>query len=248
MEIQSFMASQYGVQDTSEVKRTSSMTLNEFQANFHPNSRENIDTTVLDEVTKKISTMSYEEVKKYKPQIDEYFKQIGFTNDAPLSNLTFLDYTWIQTIGLTKDESFNKALFDGVKKLEGTDAELYMSNMIHNMEYSLGIKKYPAGVITLEEAGGNTPFLSRNGAKQTDTANFFDKVLEGYRYWASLYDGIEEQTQRIIGQVKDLQEGYKKNLAQNQSILEQFMKNNKPNPFVSSYILVIFNISLGFPI
>ena len=248
MEIQSFMASQYGVQDTSEVKRTSSMTLNEFQANFHPNSRENIDTTVLDEVTKKISTMSYEEVKKYKPQIDEYFKQIGFTNDSPLSNLTFLDYTWIQTIGLTNDESFNKALFDGVKKLEGTDAELYMSNMIHNMEYSLGIKKYPAGVITLEEAGGNTPFLSRNGAKQTDTANFFDKVLEGYRYWASLYDGIEEQTQRIIGQVKDLQEGYKKNLAQNQSILEQFMKNNKPNPFVSSYILVIFNISLGFPI
>ncbi len=248
MEIQSFMASQYGVQDTSEVKRTSSMTLNEFQANFHPNSRENIDTTVLDEVTKKISTMSYEEVKKYKPQIDEYFKQIGFTNDSPLSNLTFLDFTWIQTIDLTKDESFNKALFDGVKKLEGTDAELYMSNMIHNMEYSLGIKKYPAGVITLEEAGGNTPFLSRNGAKQTDTANFFDKVLEGYRYWASLYDGIEEQTQRIIGQVKDLQEGYKKNLAQNQSILEQFMKNNKPNPFVSSYILVIFNISLGFPI
>ncbi len=248
MEIQSFMASQYGVQDTSEVKRTSSMTLNEFQANFHPNSRENIDTTVLDEVTKKISTMSYEEVKKYKPQIDEYFKQTGFTDDSPLSNLTFLDFTWIQTIGLTNDESFNKALFDGVKKLEGTDAELYMSNMIHNMEYSLGIKKYPAGVITLEEAGGNTPFLSRNGAKQTDTANFFDKVLEGYRYWASLYDGIEEQTQRIIGQVKDLQEGYKKNLAQNQSILEQFMKNNKPNPFVSSYILVIFNISLGFPI
>lgn len=248
MEIQSFMASQYGVQDTSEVKRTSSMTLNEFQANFHPNSRENIDTTVLDEVTKKISTMSYEEVKKYKPQIDEYFKQIGFTNDSPLSNLTFLDFTWIQTIGLTNDESFNKALFDGVKKLEGTDAELYMSNMIHNMEYSLGIKKYPAGVITLEEAGGNTPFLSRNGAKQTDTTNFFDKVLEGYRYWASLYDGIEEQTQRIIGQVKDLQEDYKKNLAQNQSILEQFMKNNKPNPFVSSYILVIFNISLGFPI
>ena len=248
MEIQSFMASQYGVQDTSEVKRTSSMTLNEFQANFHPNSRENIDTTVLDEVTKKISTMSYEEVKKYKPQIDEYFKQTGFTDDSPLSNLTFLDFTWIRTIGLTNDESFNKALFDGVKKLEGTDAELYMSNMIHNMEYSLGIKKYPAGVITLEEAGGNTPFLSRNGAKQTDTANFFDKVLEGYRYWASLYDGIEEQTQRIIGQVKDLQEGYKKNLAQNQSILEQFMKNNKPNPFVSSYILVIFNISLGFPI
>ena len=248
MEIQSFMASQYGVQDTSEVKRTSSMTLNEFQANFHPNSRENIDTTVLDEVTKKISTMSYEEVKKYKPQIDEYFKQTGFTDDSPLSNLTFLDFTWIQTIGLTNDESFNKALFDGVKKLEGTDAELYMSNMIHNMEYSLGIKKYPAGVITLEEARGNTPFLSRNGAKQTDTANFFDKVLEGYRYWASLYDGIEEQTQRIIGQVKDLQEGYKKNLAQNQSILEQFMKNNKPNPFVSSYILVIFNISLGFPI
>ena len=248
MEIQSFMASQYGVQDTSEVKRTSSMTLNEFQANFHPNSRENIDTTVLDEVTKKISTMSYEEVKKYKPQIDEYFKQTGFTDDSPLSNLTFLDFTWIQTIDITKDESFNKALFDGVKKLEGTDAELYMSNMIHNMEYSLGIKKYPAGVITLEEAGGNTPFLSRNGAKQTDTANFFDKVLEGYRYWASLYDGIEEQTQRIIGQVKDLQEDYKKNLAQNQSILEQFMKNNKPNPFVSSYILVIFNISLGFPI
>ena len=248
MEIQSFMASQYGVQDTSEVKRTSSMTLNEFQANFHPNSRENIDTTVLDEVTKKISTMSYEEVKKYKPQIDEYFKQTGFTDDSPLSNLTFLDFTWIQTIGLTNDENFNKALFDGVKKLEGTDAELYMANMIHNMEYSLGIKKYPACVITLEEAGGNTPFLSRNGAKQTDTANFFDKVLEGYRYWASLYDGIEEQTQRIIGQVKDLQEGYKKNLAQNQSILEQFMKNNKPNPFVSSYILVIFNISLGFPI
>jgi hypothetical protein len=114
-----------------------------------------------------------------------------------------------------------------------------MANMIHNMEYSLGIKKYPAGVITLEEARGNTPFLSRNGAKQTDTANFFDKVLEGYRYWASLYDGIEEQTQRIIGQVKDLQEDYKKNLAQNQSILEQFMKNNKPNPFVSSGLLEI---------
>ncbi len=248
MEIQSFMASQYGVQDTTEVKRISSMTLNEFQANFHPNSTENIDTTVLDEVNKKISTMSYEEAKQYKPQIDEYLKQTGFTNDSPLSNLTFMDYSWIQTIDLTKDESFNKALFDGVKKLEGTDAELYMSNMIHNMEYSLGIKKYPAGVITLEEARGNTPFLSRNGAKQTDTANFFEKVLEGYRYWASLYDGIEEQTQRIIGQVKDLQEDYKKNLAQNQSILEQFMKNNKPNPFVSSYILVIFNISLGFPI
>ena len=46
----------------------------------------------------------------------------------------------------------------------------------------------------------------------------------------SLYDGIEEQTQRIINQVKDLKEDYKKNLAQNQSILGQFMKNNKPNP------------------
>ena len=103
MEIQSFMANQYGVQETSEVKRTSSMTLNEFQANFHPNSIENIDTTVLDEVNKKISTMTYEEAKQYKPQIDEYLKQTGFTNDAPLSNLTFLDYTWIQTIGLTKD-------------------------------------------------------------------------------------------------------------------------------------------------
>ena len=247
MEIQSFMASQYGVQDTSEVKRTRSMTLNEFQANFHPNSRENIDTTVLDEVTKKISTMSYEEAKQYKPQIDEYLKQIGITDDAPLSNYDLIT-PWIKSIGLTNDESFNKALFDGVKKLEGTDAELYMANMIHNMEYSLGIKKYPAGVITLEEARGNTPFLSRNGAKQMDTANFFDKVLEGYEYWKRLYDGIEEQTQRIINQVKDLKEDYKKNLAENQSILGQFMKNNKPNPFVSSYILVIFNISLGFPI
>ena len=230
MEIQSFMASQYGVQDTTEVKRISSMTLNEFQANFHPNSTANIDTTVLDEVNKKISTMTYEEAKQYKPQIDEYLKQVGFTDDAPLSNLTFSDYSWIQTIDLTKDESFNKALFDGVKKLEGTDAELYMANMIHNMEYSLGIKKYPAGVISLEEAQGNTPFLSRNGAKQMDTANFFDTVLEGYKYWKSLYEGIEEQTQRIINQVKDLKEDYKKNLAQNQSILEQFMKNTKPNP------------------
>ena len=230
MEIQSFMANQYGVQETSEVKRISSMTFNEFQANFHPNSTANIDTTVLDEVSKKISTMSYEEAKQYKPQIDEYLKQTGFTDDAPLSNLTFMDFTWIQTIDLTKDESFNKALFDGVKKLEGTDAQLYMSNMIHNMEYSLGIKKYPAPAISVEEAQGNTPFLSRNGAKQTDTANFFDKVLEGYRYWAGLYDGIEEQTQRIINQVKDLKEDYKKNLAENQSILGQFMKNNKPNP------------------
>ena len=233
MEIQSFMASQYGVQDTTEVKRISSMTLNEFQANFHPNAPANIDTTVLDEVSKKISTMTYEEAKQYKPQIDEYLKQVGFTDDAPLSNLTFMDFTWIQTIDLTKDESFNKALFDGVKKLEGTDAELYMADMIHNMEYSLGIKKYPAGAISLEEAQGNTPFLSRNGAKQMDTANFFDTVLEGYKYWKSLYDGIEEQTQRIINQVKDLKEDYKKNLAQNQSILEQFMKNNKPNPLES---------------
>ena len=230
MEIQSFMASQYGVQDTTEVKRISSMTLNEFQANFHPNAPANIDTTVLDEVSKKISTMTYEEAKQYKPQIDEYLKQVGFTDDAPLSNLTFSDYSWIQTIDLTKDESFNKALFDGVKTLEGSDAMLYMSNMIHNMEYSLGIKKYPAGAISIEEAQGNTPFLSRNGAKQMDTANFFDTVLEGYKYWKSLYDGIEEQTQRIINQVKDLKEDYKKNLAQNQSILGQFMKNNKPNP------------------
>lgn len=230
MEIQSFMASQYGVQDTTEVKKISSMTLNEFQANFHPNSTENIDTTVLDEVNKKISTMSYEEVKQYKPQIDEYLKQTDFTNDSPLSNLTFMDYSWIQTIDLTKDESFNKALFDGVKKLEGTDAQLYIADMIHNMEYSLGIKKYPAGALSIEEAQGNTPFLSRNGAKLVDTANFFDTVLEGYKYWKSLYDGIEEQTERIIGQVKDLKEDYKKNLAENQSILGQFLKNNKPNP------------------
>ena len=228
MEIQSFL-NLNSIDQTTEIKKISSMTLNEFQANFHPNSRENIDTTVLDEVNKKISTMTYEEVKQYKPQIDEYLKQTGFTNDSPLSNLTFLDYTWIQTIGLTNDESFNKDLFDGVKKLEGTDAELYMSNMIHNMEYSLGIKKYPAGALSIEEAQGNTPFLSRNGAKQIDTTNFFDTVLEGYKYWASLYEGIEEQTQRIINQVKDLKEDYKKNLAENQSILEQFMKNNKPN-------------------
>ena len=231
MEIQSFMASQYGVQDTTEVKRISSMTLNEFQANFHPNAPANIDTTVLDEVSKKISTMTYEEAKQYKPQIDEYLKQVGFTDDAPLSNLTFSDYSWIQTIDLTKDESFNKALFDGVKKLEGTDAELYMANMIHNMEYSLGIKKYPAPAISVEEAQGNTPFLSRNGAKQMDTANFFDKVFEGYQYWAGLLkQGDEKQLERIIGQVKDLKEDYKKNLAENQSILGQFMKNNKPNP------------------
>lgn len=230
MEIQSFLNQISFEQQSNEVKKSSSITLNEFQANFHPILTENIDTTVLDEVSKKISTMSYEEAKQYKPQIDEYLKQVGFTDDAPLSNLTFSDYSWIQTINLTKDESFNKALFDGVKKLEGTDAELYMANMIHNMEYSLGIKKYPAGVITLDEARGNTPFLSRNGAKQMDTANFFDTVLEGYKYWASLYEGIEEQTQRIINQVKDLNEDYKKNLSQNQSILEQFMKNNKPNP------------------
>lgn len=229
MEIQSFMANQYGVQETTEVKKTSSMTLNEFQANFHPNSTANIDTTVLDEVSKKISTMTYEEAKQYKPQIDEYLKQIGITDDAPLSNYDLIT-PWIKSIGLTNDESFNKALFDGVKKLEGTDAMLYMADMIHNMEYSLGIKKYPAGAITLEEARGNTPFLSRNGAKQMDTANFFDKVLEGYRYWAGLYDGLEEQTQRIINQVKELREDYKKNLAENQSILGQFMKNNKPNP------------------
>ena len=228
MEIQSFL-NRNAVEQTNEVKRYSSLTLNEFQANFHPNSTENIDTTVLDEVTKKISTMSYEEVKQYKPQIDEYLKQIGFTNDAPLSNYDLIT-PWIKSIGLTKDENFNKALFDGVKKLEGTDAMLYMADMIHNMEYSLGIKKYPAGVLTLEEARGNTPFLSRNGAKQMDTANFFDTVLEGYKYWKSLYDGIEEQTQRIINQVKDLKEDYKKNLAENKSILEQFMKNNKPNP------------------
>lgn len=230
MEIQSFL-NRNSVEQTTEVKKTSSMTLNEFQANFHPNSTENIDTTILDEVNKKISTMSYEEAKQYKPQIDEYLKQTGFTNDSPLSNLTFLDYTWIQTIGLTNDESFNKALFDGVKKLEGTDAELYMSNMIHNMEYSLGIKKFPAGILTLEEAQGNTPFLSRNGAKLVDTPNFFDTVLEGYKYWDGLFkQGDEKQTQRIIGQIKDLKEDYQNNLAQNQSILEQFMKNSRPNP------------------
>lgn len=228
MEIQSFL-NRNSVEKTTETRKISSMTLNEFQANFHPHSIENIDTTVLDEVSKKISTMSYEEAKQYKPQIDEYLKQIGITDDAPLSNYDLIT-PWIKSIGLTNDESFNKALFDGVKKLEGTDAELYMADMIHNMEYSLGIKKYPAGAISLEEAQGNTPFLSRNGAKQVDTTNFFDTVLEGYKYWASLYEGIEEQTQRIINQVKDLKEDYKKNLAQNQSILEQFMKNTKPNP------------------
>ena len=193
MEIQSFMAGQYGVQDTTEVKRISSMTLNEFQANFHPNAPANIDTTVLDEVSKKISTMSYEEAKQYKPQIDEYLKQTGFTDDAPLSNLIFMDFNWIQTIALTNDESFNKALFDGVKTLEGSDAMLYMSNMIHNMEYTLGIKKYPAGAISLEEAQGDAPFLSRNGAKQVDTTNFFDTVLDSYRTLAGLYQGLEEQ-------------------------------------------------------
>lgn len=104
-----------------------------------------------------------------------------------------MDFTWIQTIDLTKDESFNKALFDGVKKLEETDAELYMYNMIHNMEYTLGIKKYPAGAISLEEAQGDAPFLSRNGAKQVDTTNFFDTVLDSYRTLAGLYQGLEEQ-------------------------------------------------------
>lgn len=89
MEIQSYISNKNIIQETSEVKKTNSLTLNEFKANFHPNSMANIDTTVLDEVSKKISTMSYEEVKQYKPQIDEYLKQTGFTDDAPLSNLTF---------------------------------------------------------------------------------------------------------------------------------------------------------------
>ena len=37
----------------------------------------------------------------------------------------------------------------------------------------------------------------------------------------------------LIDFIKDLKEDYKKNLAENQSILGQFMKNNKPNPLES---------------
>ena len=108
MEIQSFMASQYGVQETIEVKRTSSMTLNEFQANFHPNSTANIDTTVLDEVSKKISTMTYEEAKQYKPQIDE-------NNDAFLPN----DPTSLSKIGQSNksNTTSQESLFTTKNKL-----------------------------------------------------------------------------------------------------------------------------------
>ncbi|MDX9743297.1 MAG: hypothetical protein RBT59_05720 [Arcobacteraceae bacterium] len=217
-------------QQVSNTAKVNSTTLNNFEAIFKPVSATNVDSNFLEEATKKIATLSYEEAKQYKSQIDNYFKQLGFPDDAPLSKMLSMSFPWINTIGLTNDESFNKALFDNVKTKEATDGWLYMSDTIHNMEYAVGIKKYPAGALSIEEAQGDAPFLSRNGAKQIDIANFFDKVLEGYKYWAKIYQGIEEQTNKIITGIKDLKEDYQKNLDENKALLEQLTKNTKPNP------------------
>ena len=225
--------SSYGemtLEQISSTHKVNSTTLNSFEAMFKPVSSTNVDSSFLEEAEKKISTLSYEEAKQYKPKIDNYFKQLGLGDNAPLSKMLSMSSPWINTIGLTNDESFNKALFDNVKTKEATDGWLYMSDTIHNMEYAVGIKKYPAGALSIEEAQGNAPFLSRNDAKQIDIANFFDKVLEGYRYWAKIYQGIEEQTNKIIAGIKDLKEDYQKNLDENKALLEQLTKNTKPNP------------------
>lgn len=207
-------------------------TLKEFEFNLDQNMY--INTDFLDEITKKISTLSYEDAKQYKPQIDEFFKQSGITDETPLSKTVPMSFPWITTINLSNDESFNKALFDKVKMEDPhtSDGWFFMLETIHNMEYAVGKKEYPFGIITIEEAYGNSPYLSKGEAKQTDAKNFFDKVISAYKDLLAHFgmDNIYEQTIKALKNVEDLELQYQKNLNDNKALLEQLTRSTKPNP------------------
>ncbi len=212
---------------------TKGQSLNEFALNLAPEMY--INTELIDEITKNISQLSYEDAKQYKPQIDEFFKQKGITDETPLSSMVFMAFPWITTINLTNDESFNKTLFDTVKTKEDpqtSDGFMFMLKTIHNMEYAVGKKEYPWEIITLDEAYGNSPYLSKGEAKQTDIANFFDKVIRAYKDLLANFpmDNIYEQTVRGLRDLEDLELQYQKNVSENKSLLEQLTRNTKPNP------------------
>ncbi len=63
-------------QQVSNTAKVNSTTLNNFEAIFKPVSATNVDSSFLEEATKKIATLSYEEAKQYKSQIDNYFVTI----------------------------------------------------------------------------------------------------------------------------------------------------------------------------
>lgn len=194
-------------------------------------------TAFLDDLSSRISTMSYEELKQYQPQIDAHYQSTNLMNETDINvgYSTNPFYPWVGIVGLTNDEEFNKTLFDTVKSKTPTEGALHMDMIIHNMEYTEGRRMFPWPTLYVEEALGNYSPLTKDEMKQLDVQKFLSQMIDDYKqlllnlphYYKR--DEVEEHLQSF----EQLQNSYQSKLDEKNSILAQLLKNNKPNPLTT---------------
>lgn len=170
-----------------------------------------------------LKKLSYEEVKELKSKLDEmnYFDK---TNE---NGPDFLDYAGIgllSVVDFTNDDNFNKTLFETMKNKD--EPGLFLAEIKHNMEYSKGLKEYPFGASM--EGDSN---MTTNQIKNINVNEFLENAIVLYKKALSLLPPFldRERTEQSLEDLKNLKENYEKRKKENNIILENITRNNKPN-------------------
>jgi hypothetical protein len=177
-----------------------------------------------------LKNLTYQEAKELKIKLEDngYLKNL----DTETEGLSPMGAGLLKVITFTYDDEFNKSLFETMKTKENPN--VFLDQMIHNIEYTKGNREFPAPNITLEEMQGEYTALSPNEIKAIDINDFLKQIIQAYEKLLTKlpeeYD--KEETEESLKDLKTLQNEYKTIDNEKSALLSTMMKVNRPNPLL----------------
>ncbi|MDY0320213.1 MAG: hypothetical protein RBR23_00640 [Arcobacteraceae bacterium] len=194
-------------------------------------SKKSFDKLITDETNfnlqeSNLRTLDFQELKEIKLELEKSNKLYSLGLDFNASSL-------LEATTLTNDVNFNKSLVETMQTKESPF--FYLMETKHNMEYSEGRREYPWPTLSVEEAQGNYSPLTNEEIKNINIAKFLETIISAYEELLSnlphYYD--REETKQSLEDLKEIKQNYQKLQDEQNSLLDSFIKNNRPNPLES---------------
>ena len=109
---------------------------------------------------------------------------------------------------------------------------MYLNEIEHNMNHTLGKRAQPFPTLIVDELYGGFNPATKQEIKSIDLDVFIDQIINTYNQL--LLNGTsytsKDDIKQSLNDMKDIKENYNKYKEENKALLEAMTRDNKPNP------------------
>jgi len=131
---------------------------------------------------------------------------------------------------LTEDDAFNKAAFEKMKQKDMPS--MYLNEIEHNMNHTLGKRAHPFPTILVDELYGGYSPATKQEIKSIDIELFMEQIINTYTQL--LMNGTshtsKDKTEQSLNDMKDIKDNYYKYKEEKETLLKAMTRTNSVNP------------------